>query len=358
MPFKNTKIIVNARFVTQDMTGVQRFSSEISKRLKKRFSNIEFVSPKNIIQHKLAKALQVKTNLPLSYLKGHLWEQIALTSYLFKQKENYILLSLGNTGPLFIKKQIYTLHDIGFKIHPKWYSSSFSVLYKLTVPILLKTSRHVLTVSQTSKNHIYETYNIPLEKISVVYNAVNLPKIYQENTIKGIDEDFILCVSSFNPRKNLNKLVEAFLNLDEQSIHLYLVGNFNMNYADHQLINHNRVHLLTDIDDKALVTLYKNAKLFVYPSLYEGFGIPILEAMQFNLQICASDIPCFREIFENSLLYFNPKSTTDITKSIKKGLKTPVNRMHQEQVLKKYNWNNSAERIQKIIFDVYEGLKE
>lgn len=352
MPSKNIKIVVNARFLTQDMSGVQRFASEISKRLKKKFSNIEFVSPKNIVQDNLAEKLQVHTNLPFSNLKGHLWEQIALPLYLFKKKENYILLSLGNTGPIIIKKQIYTLHDIGFKLHPEWYASYFSFLYKITVPILLKVSQHVVTVSQTSRNHIHKTYGVPLKKISVVYNAVEFPEINQEYDNKNYDKNFILCVSSFNPRKNLKRLIEAFLKLDHQDIHLYLVGNFNINYADNQFTNHKRVHFMTDVDDETLVSLYKNAKLFVYPSLYEGFGIPILEAMQYNLQVCASDIPCFKEIFKDSLLYFNPKSTTDITTAIDLGLQTPVNKNQQKQLLKKYNWNNSADSLQKIIFDV------
>ena len=104
-------VIINARFLTQPISGVQRFGIEIAKELKKNNLNLVFVSPKNIIHHDLAKELDVKV---IGILKGHLWEQIELQSYVLRK--NAFLVSFCNTGPLFVRNQIITIHDLCFKL--------------------------------------------------------------------------------------------------------------------------------------------------------------------------------------------------------------------------------------------------
>lgn len=354
MQNKSTLIVVNARFVTQELSGVQRFASEIALKLKFLFDDIVFVSPKDIIQQDLAKSLSVKTDLPFSFLKGHLWEQISLPFYLASQKFKTLLISLCNTGPILIRSQIYTLHDIGFKIYPQWYSKFFSKVYNIMVPILLKKSSHIITVSETSKSRIANAFKIDKRKISVVYNAVDFrPKRIKAKS-KLVGNQYILSVSSFNPRKNLKKLIEAFILLDDDNMYLYLVGKFNKNFQIEEFENHQRILFLSDISDDTLIDLYDNASLFVNSSFYEGFGIPILEAMKFNLNICASDINSFNEIFENSILYFDPTSIKSIKESIEKGLKLPVKSNDYDTILDKYTWDNSAEKLRKIIIKILD----
>jgi glycosyltransferase involved in cell wall biosynthesis len=338
-------IVINARFLTQPITGVQRFAIEICKRLNFKDLNIQFVAPKNIIHKDLANQLNVLTDLPFSSLKGHLWEQLSLPLYLCKLKQKYLLVNLGNTGPVSVKNQLYTLHDIGFKINPKWYKESFSSFYNLIAPILLRKSRHIITVSQTSKEYIVEYYNIKPTKISVVYNGFYLPGQVLLKNQDQLKHEYILSVSSFNPRKNLDSLIEAFLNLNLPDVHLYLVGNFSDNFSHVSMVNDNRVHFLENIDDEKLVDLYKNASLFVYPSHYEGFGIPILEAMHYNLKICASDISCFKELFCDSIFYFNQNSVDDISKVIQAALNSSDKNCY-EDIINKYSWEKSSKQLE------------
>ena len=216
-------IVVNARFLTQNTTGVQRFAAEICKILNNMNLNVQFVSPKNIIHKELANQLNVKTDLPLSSLKGHLWEQISLPLFLRQFNANYLLINLANTGPITIKNQIYGLMDVGFKINPSWYSTKFSFFYNTFVPILLKRCKHVITISNTSKEGIIKNYGISSDKISVIYTGYNLPILSKKTNFSKEEENYILSVSSFDPRKNLNTLIEAFSELNINGLKLVLV---------------------------------------------------------------------------------------------------------------------------------------
>uniref|UniRef100_UPI0040497599 glycosyltransferase n=1 Tax=Flavobacterium sp. TaxID=239 RepID=UPI0040497599 len=163
---KKQLIIINCRFLSQTISGVQRFAIEMCLELKKKNLNIIFVSPRNIIHHDLAEQLDVKS---IGKLKGHFWEQVTLRDYV--TKNDGLLLSFCNTGPLFLKNQIITIHDLCFMTHPHWFSKSFTIVYNFLIPKIVKKSKHIITVSETSKNEISEKLKINPEKISVIYNA-------------------------------------------------------------------------------------------------------------------------------------------------------------------------------------------
>jgi glycosyltransferase involved in cell wall biosynthesis len=228
-------IVVNSRFLTQPISGVQRFAIEISKELKKSNLKIVFLAPKNILHHELAEELDVKL---LGKLKGHLWEQIELQAYVFKH--HAFLISFCNTGPFFVKNQIVTIHDLCFKIHPEWFSKSFSLFYNLLIPQLVKISKAIITVSNVSKNELMLMFNVPEKKIIVIYNAV--ASIFEEKGMTNIVEserpiidDYILTVSSHHPRKNFDRLVNAFKNIKYEKLKLCIVGNMYENFNSKEL---------------------------------------------------------------------------------------------------------------------------
>ncbi|WP_218598089.1 glycosyltransferase family 1 protein [Polaribacter sp. NJDZ03] len=333
-------IIINSRFLTQRITGVQRFAIEICKELKKSNLEIEFVSPKNIINSEIAEELDIKK---IGNLTGHLWEQITLQLYV--SKKDALLISLCNTAPLFLKHQIVTIHDLSFMLFPEWNSKMFSLVYNFMIPIIAKKADHILTVSNSSKKELISELEIPENKISVIYNAVStifLEKDAQEKESYKNEEDYILTVSSFHPRKNLKRLIEAFLILPDKKLKLYIIGNFDKNFAFEALNieeHHSRIKILTGVNDYDLKGFYKNARLFVYPSLYEGFGIPIIEAMSCGAPVCVSNIDVFKEVCGNNAVYFNPKSTADIKDKIILSINKPKQVFNQ---LDKYSWTKSA----------------
>ena len=199
------KISVNARFLTQPITGVQRFAIEISLRLKKELGEkIMFVSPKEIIQNEIAKELQVNT---IGYTTCHLWEQIELPLYL-KKKGSPLLLNFCNTAPLLYKNKISTIHDIAFEVYPETYSKAFLYVYRFLIPKICKNSKKIITVSDFSKQEIIKYYKTKTDKIQVIYNAVNDGFIYNENIELYTNLSVSLNKMNINNEKILNILLE------------------------------------------------------------------------------------------------------------------------------------------------------
>ncbi|WP_224485305.1 glycosyltransferase family 4 protein [Robertkochia aurantiaca] len=346
MPSKN-KIIINGRFLSQPITGVQRFASEITAILCQS-KNVEVVAPKNIIHWGLAKKFNVKI---IGTFVGHSWEQFDLMIYL--KKEKCLLLSLCNTGPLLCLTQVITIHDLGFRKHPEWYSKKFSLYYNFLIPKLAKLSKHILTVSEYSKMELINELGIIEEKISVVYNAPS--KIFRITEDKdkshGNNKNYILTVSSHHPRKNFKNLISAFNLMSQEDLFLYIIGNNNNNFnsnIDYKTVDN--VRFLENISDNELVDYYKGAKLFVFASFYEGFGIPIIEAMSMGVPVCVSDIPVFHEVCGSSAYYFDPHDVEDMANKIHKSLVSPKN--IKESNISDFNWGKSAKKIFRILENI------
>jgi len=350
-------IVVNARFLTQKISGVQRVGIEVSKRLKKAGLDIVFVSPKNIIHHELAKELDAVT---IGRFSSHLWEQIDLLAYLLKNK-NPLLISFGGTGPLFYKNQIISIYDMGFKVHPHWFSKQLVFVYRIIIQFVSRRCKLIFTDSQDAKKDIVNLLGINQNKVEVL--PLGIADIFLKKTETkpqpetGVgdlfEQRFLLTVSSHHPRKNFVKLVEAFNLLEDKDIKLYVIGNVVSHFSNkEQIIPDNlneRVILLKGITDDELVRFYKKAELFVYPSLFEGFGIPIIEAMSQGAECVISDIPVFREIFEESATYFDPTNAMSIAERINFTLKNPKSEIELDNILKtvskKYSWDKCAEKV-------------
>ncbi|BEO70113.1 hypothetical protein SMQE32_09320 [Serratia marcescens] len=160
-------IYINARFLTQDLTGVQRFAESISISLSKIRNDLVFVSPDNIKRKDVAEQLNVKV---VGNHTGHYWEQIELPGFL-KSNDNPLLVNLGNTSPVRYNNKISTLHDITYKKYPKSYSLKFRLLYDIIIPRVLKTSSALITVSDFSKKK-FRTFTITRKKIFTLFTML------------------------------------------------------------------------------------------------------------------------------------------------------------------------------------------
>jgi glycosyltransferase involved in cell wall biosynthesis len=340
-------IIINARFLTQPISGVQRFAIEISKELIKSNLQLVFVTPKNIIHHELANELNAKV---IGRLTGHLWEQLELQAYVFRN--DAFLISFCNTGPLFVRNQIVTIHDLSFRVHPEWFSKSFAFFYNFLIPQLVKNSKGIITVSNVSKQELIKELDVPEDKITVIYNAVasifdvvkssNLSK-----TESPIPFDYILSVSSHHPRKNFERLVKAFKLIKQDNLKLCIIGNMNKNFNSTELESENNVIYLQNISDLELIEYYKHSKLFVFASIYEGFGIPIIEALKVGVPICVSDIPVFHEICQDNISYFDPYNINDIKDKMIQLLND--SKQPNNVDLARFSWKEGAAKITKLI---------
>ena len=344
-------IVVNARFLTQRVTGVQRFAVEISKTLRKLNKQIVFVTHHGILDQNLADelgALVIGTN------KGTLWEQIDVRGYLILNNKP-LLINFCNTGLLFYKKQVVTIHDMAYKVNPKWFSKRFYLWYNFLIPNIAKNSLRIFTVSNSSKNDITRYLKINPEKISVIYNSCYLNTNNNFEDFNG--EKYLLSVSSLDSRKNLENLIGAFNKIDEK-IKLVIVGLESDNFdfvLNKGLLNENII-LKGYVTDNELGSLFNNAGVFLSVSLYEGFGLPALEAMAMRCPVIVSDIPAHREVCGSAALYVNPHDIDDIKNKINKLLCDNDLRkkliLSGEENIKKFDWFNSAQKILNYINEI------
>ena len=342
-------IYINSRFLTQRITGVQRFAIEISKELRKMDIQVRFVAPGNIIHNDIAKELGA---VRIGTLGGHFWEQVSLPRYL-KRIRSPLLINLCNTAPLNYINKVVTLHDITFKLFPNNFSFLFRSYYNFLIPRILQSSKKVITVSNFSKREILKHYKIEENKVDVIYNAVS--KEFTPSK-KGNYEKYILGVSSLSKHKNFDMLIKSFNKIKDKDLKLYIIGEKNRNLnniltKEHKL--NSDVIFTGRVSDQELAELYSNAVCFVFPSLYEGFGIPPLEAMSCGCPIAVSNIASLPEVCRDAALYFDPLDMEDIAAKILKvvqnnDMKKTLIRKGFNQV-KKYSWEKSANKLINVI---------
>lgn len=343
--------VVNGRYLTQKATGVHRYAFEICNKLHEMGVDFHVAVPNEIHPDYKFSFKVVKCGS----LNTHLWEQISLPRYL-KRIGSPLLISFTGCGPLNYSNQIMTIHDVSHERYPEWFSKNYYRFYHYMMPRIGKKAHAVLTVSEFSKKEIVDTLGINSEKIHVVHSNVPFHNKPSKEEILNFTrnpeaERYILAVSSMDPRKNFVRLVEAFEKIKDKSVKLYIIGmSFKaFNTPDLQKLIGENVHLPGYIPDEKLQTMYQNALLSIYPSLYEGFGLPPLESMTYGCPVINSDIPALREVSQDAALYVNPYNVEDITQKIEQLLvDEPLRKELQEKGLlqiKKYSWDKSAKQV-------------
>lgn len=343
------KIYINGRFLTQNITGVQRYAIEIVKALDKCLDigklnskyEFELVCPKNV-KHKLElNNIRVKQ---IGWLKGHLWEQIELPLYV---KSNF-LFNFCNCAPIIKKNQVVTIHDAAICAVPEAYSFLFRSWYKTMFYIFGHRLDRIFTVSNFSKKELHKYFSIDLNKIDVTYNGIDhIAKVKPDEKIfdkQHIEKNnYVLGVSSLNPSKNFKLILETAEQMPETNF--VIAGGTNSRvFKSKGLWVTDNVKFIGYVTDEELVALYKYASCFVYPSLYEGFGIPPLEAMTFNCPVIVSDIEVFREIYGNNVIF------CDVNDSVNLKIKIELFMKNKKYVfakiyLDRYKWVNLVKKI-------------
>ena len=347
--------VVNGRFLTQKATGVHRYAFEICNKLHEMGVDFHVAIPREIHPDYTFDFKTVTCGL----FKTHLWEQLSLPRYL-KSIGNPLLISFSGCGPLNYSNQIITIHDVSFERYPEWFSNLFCRYYKFMFPRIGKKAHAILTVSEFSRQEIVETEGLDPNKIHVIHSNVPFHTKPTDDEILNLKKDpnaekYILTVSSMDPRKNFIRLVEAFNQIEDKSIKLYIIGmRFKaFNTPDLEKLIGENVVLPGYIDDEALQKMYQNALFSIYPSLYEGFGLPPLESMTYGCPVIVSDIPALKEISGEAVVYTNPYSIEDMV--WKMNMLAENENLREElvskglQQIKKYSWDTSAQKVLELI---------
>jgi len=342
-------LVVNARFLTQRMTGVQRYAAEISRCLKSLAPAARFVCPRNVVAADLAETLRAE---PFGWLTGHLWEQIELPAFL-RRNGSPVLLNLANTAPVRYIRSFLTIHDVSHLRNPNWFSFAYRTVYRILTPLAARRAVYLFTDSLFSKAEIRELLAIPEDKIGIIPCAVS-DSLFRlsDQPLPNRYGRYALAVSSLDPRKNFERLLEAFSRLDIPDCKLVLVGGENPIFG-HSKLAHNsdnrRVVFAGYVSDPDLAALYRHALCLVYPSLYEGFGMPPLEAMAFGCPVIAANAASLPEACGPAAVYCDPLDPGDIAAKIETVLKNEairneLRRKGLEQV-RSFSWEQSAKEI-------------
>ena len=344
----SNKIYINGRFLTQKLSGVQRHAFELSKHLSEIDKNkvILLVPSKSVIRREYYYKFNI---LSFGINTGHLWEQIDLPFFLLKKKKA-ILINFTNSSPVLFKNKISTIHDLSVIENKDWFSFTYRFFYKNFIPLFLKTSKRIFTDSYFSKNQLIKRYKLKSELIDVIYCASSIKKNKLIKDEKS--EKFILFIGGSSKRKNLKNLVKAFTLIDTR-IKLKIVGKFTDNINSDYILENDRIEFLDSVSNDLLEYLYTNAIMLVFPSFYEGFGLPPLEAMSCGCPVVASNIPVLKEVYDDSILYFDPYNIDSIKDTITKVLyDKKLRKIMIEKGLEKtekYSWENSANKIFNLI---------
>lgn len=342
-------IYINGRFLTQPMTGVNRFAYELTRALIYQGVDVIVVCPKNeLVPDYDTSGFRI---IKYGFGSSHVWEQISFP-FFFLDKSDYLLLNFTGAGPVAILNKIITIHDLAFLENPSWYSKSYVMLYKFLTPLSAKTSKRILTVSEFSKKEIINKLGVDGEKIKVIYNAATICNKEDKSILGKVPESFLLAVSSIDPKKNLGRLVSVFSKLPD--FNLVVVGGWRKTFGEVNVSSIGKnVLFLGRVSDAELTSLYKKATAFVFPSLYEGFGIPPIEAMSYGCPVVASDIEVMHEVCGESAIYVNPTDEDDIRDKIlqisnKPLLLSTLCRKGHENI-KRFSWEKSAQELVNLI---------
>lgn len=345
--------VVNARFLTQPITGVQRHAIEISKRLRCMDPAIQFLTPRGIIHEELADELDAKE---VGGLTGHGWEQLELGCH----AGNAPLIGLCNSGPLYRRRQLITLHDAAPFAVPEAYSRNFRHWYKFASRALGRSARTVVTDSKFSRQELVGRIGISPEKIEIVYlghehvfNQAADTTIVQRYKLK--DRPYLFAVGSSSPHKNFRTLVNALSWVGDVGFRVVIAGGVNpkVHAAARAVesISENVCHV-GFVTDGELRALYEHAAAYVHPAYYEGFGLPPLEAMALGCPVICSRAASLPEVCGDAAVYFDPRDERALADVILRtmgdvGLRHQLSKNGRARV-EEYRWNHSAQRILEI----------
>ncbi len=211
------------------------------------------------------------------------------------------------------KKIVSTIHDLNFFTIPKFFRDKTNLLKKWQVECIEK-SNYLITISNNSKKDLMNLFGVPEQKISVIYHGVS-PCFKKSYDKRIFPHDYILFVGRRDGYKNFDVVLKAFLELQLKYNDIYLICTGN-NFTNKELVLFDKFHILDKIKhinatEQELINLYPNALLFVFPSFYEGFGFPLLEAMGCECPVLCSNASCFPEIGKDAVYYFNPNDVSD-----------------------------------------------
>ncbi len=354
---------INGRFLTQTPTGVQRYCERIVRELDQLVAEghpavsgltFDIVVPSGPARNMTLKTIPTREVRGLS---GHAWEQAVLPLHLQGG-----LLSLGNTGPVFMRRQIVCMHDVNVWLYPASYSRPFRMLYKFLLPALGRTARAITTVSKHSASQLAHFKVTPSPRSIVIGNGHEHARDWKprhSDVISSIaGPSTIVLLGSPAPHKNAATILSLADELAARELSLAIVGSRDRRvFGDGApRVDAPNVHWLGHISDDELAALLSSCLCLVFPSHTEGFGLPVVEAMALGCPVILSNSSSLPEIGGDAALYASPLSRHEWLAAIDR-LKSDVALRNAliakgRQQVEKFSWRQSAIRYGELMRDI------
>jgi glycosyltransferase involved in cell wall biosynthesis len=357
-------LVVNGKFTAQRLTGVQRVAYELMRAVRSidaTADEIEVAVPKNAV----ASASPLTRLRSVPWLKGDLWEQIALPL----ATRGELLLSLCNSGPVFKRRHVVMVHDMAVYDTPHTFSWSFRTWYRIKFALLIRHAPILLTVSSFSKARICALLGADESRVRVVRpgadhfgRIVSDPSIVERLGLARVK--YCVIVGSLDPRKNLQRVLAAVDRLGHlKDVRFVVVGGANSKVFAHTgaaldsaatgSASSPQIVRAGYVSDGELKALYEHAACLAFPSLYEGFGLPPLEAMYCGCPAVVSTHAALAEACGDAAMYCDGNSVDDIAKKIEQMLTDDALRAsYREKGLRHahaHGWERSAQELMKIL---------
>lgn len=347
----SAKTGLNGKWMSQAMTGTQRYAYEITRRL-------AIAEPERYRLH-VPRDATVPSWVPSglevrrSRLSGTLFEQIALP---FANRSG-ILLSLGGPAPLLARRQVVTMHDASpFRV-PDTYSGTFGMWYRLMYRVLARRALRVLTVSEFSAGELAEVLSVPRSRFVVASDGCEHVDALEPSRphldIDG-DEPFVLFVGTFAKHKNLTGPLAA---LEDAGIRSVVVGARESSRIFEAESTQRWPHAIIAgrLLDEEIVWLYSHAVALAFPSLYEGFGLPIIEAQRLGCPVIASNRASLPEVGGEAATYVDPDRPEGIVEAVKELMASHGRRdalaAAGELNARRFLWDTSAATVRSLLED-------
>jgi glycosyltransferase involved in cell wall biosynthesis len=325
------KIYVNGRFLQQPITGIQRYGRELLRvwdelidagEIDPAQVTIEVLVPRGKLDAPQLRRIKVRQ---VGRFKGQLWTQLELPAH----SRDGLLFSPDNLQPLLaplLGPSVVTVHDLTFKLFPRAHTTSFRLLYGLLISKGIRNATALITSTEAEKANILDHYPGARDRIAVVHLGARSARVAAANQEESQENQptdrYMLWVGSLISRKNPQGAIDAAMLVNQQMrLPLIVVGSGHRGMQKPEFRipgNHGAVQFVNRVSSSDdVIALYRNAVCLLFPTFYEGFGLPALEAMEYGCPVVTSDIPVMREVCGDAALYCNPNEPVDIADKVR-----------------------------------------
>ncbi|MBP2151677.1 glycosyltransferase family 4 protein [Xanthobacter flavus] len=355
------KLYVNGRFLTQPLSGMQRYAEQLCGALDAQFAadpalairyRPEVLVPTGSRREHSWRVLRVRE---VGQLRSHVWEQTELA---FAARDG-ILVNLIAAGPLLHSRSILALHDAAVFAHPEHFSKSYRALHQVLRPRLARRAVRLVTISEFSRRELSKWLRIPEGAFTIIPDsAEHILHVESDTRILsryGLEPHrYALTVGNQTPNKNIALALRAFVQASPEGWQIAVAGGGASHiFAESETADHPAVRKVGRVTDEELRALYENAGMFLFPSRYEGFGVPPLEAMSLGCPVISSNASAMIEVLADAAYYFQSDDRGDLAHAIAKVAENATLRADlAERGLarsRQYTWRSSAETLLDLI---------